>query len=147
MCILSQKVIGEMSTSIPRYGLDINREFLGFCKQNHKADNLHFMEADALHLVDWWKSKGFFDKYKKPLVTCVNNTLNIMPEHLRGGVIEQMLKLAGEDGIGSSIAHGGKLQAEKRQRRAVCLFHAQEAEKRPSVPRQSHRTRNKWQCD
>lgn len=92
-------VIGEMSTSIPRYGLDINREFLGFCKQNHKADNLHFMEADALHLVDWWKSKGFFDKYKKPLVTCVNNTLNIMPEHLRGGVIEQMLKLAGEDGI------------------------------------------------
>ena len=54
--------------------------------------------------------------------------------------------LAGEDGIGSSIAHEGKLQAEKRQRRAVCLFHAQEAEKRPSVPRQSPRSRNKWQC-
>ena len=34
------------------------------------------------------------------------------------------LVLAGENGIGSNIAHEGKLQAEKRQRRAVCLFHA-----------------------
>lgn len=92
-------VIGEMSTKIPRFGLDINEEFLDFCRQNHHAENLQFHKADALHLVDWWRSKGLFDKYKKPLVTCVNNTLNIMPEHLRGGVIAQMLALAGDDGI------------------------------------------------
>ena len=35
-------VIGEMSTKIPRYGLDINEEFLDFCRRNHHAENLQF---------------------------------------------------------------------------------------------------------
>jgi len=92
-------VIGELNTNIQCYGLDINLEFLEFCRENHPHDHCEFHEADALHLVDWWRNMGFFEKYKKPLLTCVNNTLNIMPEHLRGGVIEQMLALAGDDGI------------------------------------------------
>jgi sarcosine/dimethylglycine N-methyltransferase len=92
-------VIGELDTKIQCYGLDINREFLDFCRENHPHDHCDFHEADALHLVDWWKNMGFFEKFKKPLITCVNNTLNIMPEHLRGGVVEQMLALAGDDGM------------------------------------------------
>jgi sarcosine/dimethylglycine N-methyltransferase len=92
-------IIGELDTKIQCYGLDINLDFLQFCRENHPHDHCKFYEADALHLVEWWKSKGFFEKYKKPLITCVNNTLNIMPEHLRGGVVEQMLALSGDDGI------------------------------------------------
>lgn len=92
-------IIGELNTKIQCYGLDINLEFLEFCREHHPHDHCEFHEADALKLVDWWKQKGFFEKYKKPLITCVNNTLNIMPESLRGGVIEQMLALAGDEGI------------------------------------------------
>jgi sarcosine/dimethylglycine N-methyltransferase len=92
-------IIGELDTKIPCYGLDINLDFLQFCREHHPHDHCEFLEVDALHLADWWKKKGFFEKYKKPLVTCVNNTLNIMPEHLRGGVVEQLLAVAGDDGI------------------------------------------------
>eukprot|EP00980_Cylindrotheca_fusiformis_P010804 scaffold2442_cov146-Cylindrotheca_fusiformis.AAC.19 len=92
-------IIGELDTKIPCYGLDINLDFLEFCRKHHPHDHCEFHEADALNLVDWWKSKGFFEKYKKPLITCVNNTLNIMPEHMRGGVVEQLLALAGDKGI------------------------------------------------
>jgi len=104
-------VIGELkNVSVPRIGLDINVEFVKHCLEHHtssKGNNessnciadCEFYVADALHLVDWWKEKGWHTKYHKPLVTCVNNTLNIMPEHLRGGVVAQMLKLAGDEGM------------------------------------------------
>jgi SAM-dependent methyltransferase len=92
-------VVGEMDSPIPRYGLDINQEFIKFCKENHSKDGVEFHVADALHLVDWWKEKGLDTKFKKPLVTCVNNTLNIMPEQMRGQVIDQMLALAGPQGM------------------------------------------------
>jgi SAM-dependent methyltransferase len=92
-------VIGEMNTTVPRVGLDINEDFIKFCQENHPHDHCEFHVADALNLVDWWKSKGWDKQFSKPLVTCVNNTLNIMPEHLRGGVLEQMLALAGSDGL------------------------------------------------
>jgi SAM-dependent methyltransferase len=93
-------VIGAMNdTDIPRFGLDINEEFIRFCREQFPSPSVEFHVADALFLVDWWKSKGLDKKFHKPLVTCVNNTLNIMPEHLRGGVVEQMLNLAGPNGL------------------------------------------------
>jgi SAM-dependent methyltransferase len=92
-------VIGEMPTTIPRIGLDINEEFIGFCKQHHVHENCEFYVADALCLTEWWESMGFDKLFKKPLVTCINNTLNIMPEHLRGAVVDQMINLAGDDGL------------------------------------------------
>jgi ubiquinone/menaquinone biosynthesis C-methylase UbiE len=92
-------VIGELTTDIPRIGLDINEEFIQHCLDNHKSEGCEFHVADALHLVQWWKEQGLDQKFSRPLVTCVNNTLNIMPEHLRGGVVAQMLALAGEKGM------------------------------------------------
>jgi sarcosine/dimethylglycine N-methyltransferase len=92
-------VIGGMNnTKLPRFGLDINEEFIGFCREQYSG-NVEFHVADALLLVDWWKSKGLDKRFHKPLVTCVNNTLNIMPEHLRGGLVEQLLSLAGPTGL------------------------------------------------
>lgn len=92
-------VIGKMETSIPRYGIDINADFLQFCKDTYTSEKCNFFIVDALKLTDWWKSEGLDEKFKKPLVTCVNNTLNIMPDHLRGGVIDQMLSIAGPEGL------------------------------------------------
>ena len=94
-------VIGEMKTSVPRYGLDINKEFIKFCEANHPHDNCEFLVVDALHLKEWYDNfmKTTGKTFKKPLVTCVNNTLNIMPDHLRGGVVDQMLQVAGDDGL------------------------------------------------
>lgn len=57
------------------------------------------MVADALKLHDWWQEQGYATKYKKPLLICVNNTLNIMPHELRGSVIDQMIAVAGKEGL------------------------------------------------
>jgi SAM-dependent methyltransferase len=100
-CMASTRTSDGQVFSIPCIGLDINREFVEFCEVQHGEhhDHLEFHIADALTLVDWWKSKGLDKKYSKPLVTCVNNTLNIMPTELRGAVIDQMLSLAGPEGL------------------------------------------------
>jgi sarcosine/dimethylglycine N-methyltransferase len=57
-----------------------------------------FFLADALHLVEWYEAKGYRRLYQKPLVICVNNTLNIMPQAMRGAVVDQMLGVAGRTG-------------------------------------------------
>lgn len=102
-------VIGLMDTHIPRYGVDINEDFIGFCQKQHCSEDnkakigsgsLTFLIADALHLQDWWIAQQAKDgvSFRKPLVTCVNNTLNIMPEEMRGQVVAQMIAVAGEEG-------------------------------------------------
>ena len=91
-------IIGELKSNVPQYGLDINRDFVDYCRENHKGDHCTFEVQDATTLVDWWNKKNCDGKYKKPLVTCVNNTLNIMPEDIRGSVVAQMLAVAGENG-------------------------------------------------
>mmetsp|Transcript_6146 Transcript_6146/g.14402 ORF Transcript_6146/g.14402 Transcript_6146/m.14402 type:complete len:621 (-) Transcript_6146:401-2263(-) len=85
--------------TIPCIGVDINKEFIDFCKSQHPHEACEFVVADALKLEEWWKEAGHADLYKKPLVICVNNTLNIMPHELRGGVVDQMNAVAGKDGL------------------------------------------------
>jgi len=75
---------------------DINPQFIEFCNENHPHDHCEFLVQDACSLTDWWKS--FEGKYRKPLVICVNNTLNIMPVEIRGDVLAQMLAVAGKKG-------------------------------------------------
>ena len=58
-----------------------------------------FVVADALQLNAWWQEQGYATKYHKPLVICVNNTINIMPHELRGNVIDQMIAVAGTNGL------------------------------------------------
>jgi SAM-dependent methyltransferase len=105
-------VIGEMNQQassaipagnrvIPCLGIDINKDFIDFCRDQYRdnRDHCEFHVADALRLVAWYESRGLHHKYNRPLVICVNNTLNIMPQALRGAVIDQMLALAGRDGL------------------------------------------------
>lgn len=89
-------IIGELNVNVPCYGLDINTSFLEFCRDNHPHDHCEFLYGDATDLVPWFAS--FNGKYKKPLVTCVNNTLPIMPESIRGKVVAEMLAISGEQG-------------------------------------------------
>lgn len=89
-------VIGELRTDIDRYGIDINDRFIDHCKQHHRHENLTFLELDVMNLATWWATKS--NQYMKPLVVCVNNTLNIMPEEIRGEAVEQMLAVAGQEG-------------------------------------------------
>jgi len=85
--------------TIPCIGVDINEEFIDFCNTQHPHDACEFVVADALKLEEWWKEAGHADLYHKPLVVCVNNTLNIMPHELRGGVVDQMMAVAGSEGL------------------------------------------------
>jgi SAM-dependent methyltransferase len=89
----------EQMVTIPCIGVDINIDFIGFCKKQHPHESCDFVVADALLLEEWWIEQGNDKKYNKPLVVCVNNTLNIMPHELRGGVVDQMIAVAGDDGL------------------------------------------------
>ena len=90
-------IIGNLKTDRPCFGVDINERFIGHCKEHYTRPNLSFTVLDVLNLRGWWDERTG-GKYKKPLVVCVNNTLNIMPEEIRGKVIEQMLSVSGTDG-------------------------------------------------
>jgi sarcosine/dimethylglycine N-methyltransferase len=90
-------IIGNLNTDIPCFGVDLNERFIAFCKQEYTKPNLSFAVLDILNLQEWW-DKETGGKYKKPMILCINNTLNIMPEELRGRVVEQMLSVSGAGG-------------------------------------------------
>lgn len=92
-------VIGKLDTDIPCIGCDINEYFVNFCSDKFGRKGCDFYVADALELTQWWMSMGFHEKYNKPLLTCLNNTLNIMPENMRGTVVDEMLTVAGPEGL------------------------------------------------
>jgi len=92
-------VVGLLDCGIPCIGCDINKDFVQWCAQRYEKSSHSFYVADALELNQWWMKMGFHEKYNKPLVTCVNNTLNIMPESMRGTVVDEMLMLAGPEGL------------------------------------------------
>lgn len=92
--------IADRLAEIPRFGLDINPDFVEFSKQNHNEDGrCEFLVQDVTVMEEeFWIKHGYDQKFERPLVICVNNTLNIMPEKLRGATVAQMLAIAGEEG-------------------------------------------------
>lgn len=92
--------IASRLLEIPRYGIDLNADFVGFADKAHNPGRrCEYLVGDATTMVDeFWKKRGLDKKYKRPLVICVNNTLPIMPEKLRGAVVAQMLTIAGDEG-------------------------------------------------
>ena len=98
----------ETMIKIPCIGVDINIDFIGFCQKQYPQESCEFVVADALLLQEWWIEQGNDKKYNKPLVVCVNNTLNIMPHELRGGVVDQMIAVAGKDGLCMASYWNGK---------------------------------------
>ena len=89
----------EQMVTIPCIDVDFNKEFIDFCIQQHPHESCEFVVADALQLHAWWIEQGHDQTYHKPLVICVNNSLNIMPHELRGGVVDQMIAVASKDGL------------------------------------------------
>eukprot|EP00039_Didymoeca_costata_P026976 m.17116 g.17116 ORF g.17116 m.17116 type:complete len:582 (+) comp5908_c0_seq1:79-1824(+) len=108
------EITGPLKVSVPRIGLDINPAFIQTCQKNFGEDKgISFHVGDATALNDWWTAEGFDKKYKKPLVICCNNTIMIMPASIRGTVVEEMRRLAGDKGKclmtfwnGRVFAHG-----------------------------------------
>lgn len=54
-------VIGLLDTSIPHFGVDINPDFIAFCKSRYS--NCSFEVVDATIISDWWKMNKFDEKY------------------------------------------------------------------------------------
>jgi sarcosine/dimethylglycine N-methyltransferase len=92
--------IADRLAEIPRFGLDINPDFVEFARKEHNADGrCEFLVQDVTVMMkEFWLERGYDKKFENPLVVCVNNTLPIMPESLRGAVVSQMLAIAGEEG-------------------------------------------------
>lgn len=92
--------IADALSQIPRFGLDINPDFVKFSQNQHNVDGrCTFLVQDVTVMVDeFWLPNGYDQQFSSPLVVCVNNTLNIMPESLRGATVAQMLAIAGDDG-------------------------------------------------
>jgi len=91
------EIIGSLAgVHIPRIGIDINPGFIDDCKATY-GDSVGWHVADATRLQEWWCEAGF-DKFKRPLILCVNNTIMIMPECIRGLVVQSMIDVAGTEG-------------------------------------------------
>eukprot|EP00977_Amphora_coffeiformis_P011755 scaffold2868_cov171-Amphora_coffeaeformis.AAC.8 len=88
-------VIGNLNTTLPRYGIDINERFIEHCQQNHDHDGCKYEVVDVLVLEEWWAKIQAKHNFQKPLVVCVNNTLPIMPEEIRAKALDQMIKVCG----------------------------------------------------
>lgn len=87
-------------------GLDFNSHFIQYCKQNipkGREKKHRYIHGDALKLVA--EMRKHFPEEEGLLwsdvriVACVGNTIGIIPQEMKAKVYEQMLDLAGEDGI------------------------------------------------
>jgi len=93
-------------------GVDFNKEFIDFCKEHTSARKIgktSFIQGDACQLNDLLRdafprtpergSRGveFWDDAR--IVACVGNTIGIIPEELRQQVYNEMVELAGNDGV------------------------------------------------
>jgi len=84
-------------------GFDINKKFLDKARELHPEflrKNAFLVHGNALHLQkvllknmpqDFWKTER--------VVVLVMNTLGIIPETLRKGILKEMINLIGNDGI------------------------------------------------
>mmetsp|Transcript_25865 Transcript_25865/g.43634 ORF Transcript_25865/g.43634 Transcript_25865/m.43634 type:complete len:545 (+) Transcript_25865:84-1718(+) len=89
------EVISNISTSVPRVGVDINESFISLCQSRYP--DINFFVVDATGLVEWFRSSPFKD-CKSPLIICANNTMNIIPLSIRYGVVQQMRLVCGARG-------------------------------------------------
>merc|ERR1719201_1904822 len=87
-------------------GLDFNLQFIEYCKKcipKGRETKQRYIHGDACILMDemekhFPKENGLlWDDVR--IVACVGNTIGIIPQELKSKVYEQMLDLAGEDGI------------------------------------------------
>jgi SAM-dependent methyltransferase len=93
-------------------GVDFNQAFVDFCEHERAfrhQEKSHYLQGDACYLYDLLKtefeprpqrgSRGveFWDDTR--IVACVGNTIGIIPEEVRDQVYEEMIEVAGHDGV------------------------------------------------
>ncbi|OQS06612.1 hypothetical protein THRCLA_01345 [Thraustotheca clavata] len=85
-------------------GVEINRIMLELAREIHPEMNAHpnnyLLEGNALELQALLKAEmpaNFWNT--KRVVAIVMNTFGILPEHIRQGVVDSMLRVAGDDGV------------------------------------------------
>jgi len=84
-------------------GLDFNQNFIDFCNDNIPKGKEHkqqYVCGDACNLVNVMKEtapKHIWSDTR--IVTCVGNTIGIIPNDLKAQVYKQMTALAGEEGV------------------------------------------------
>lgn len=84
-------------------GLDFNQNFIDFCNDNIPKGKEHkqqYICGDACDLVEVVKKEcPAHVMTDTKIVTCVGNTIGIIPVNLKERVYRQMTALAGEDGV------------------------------------------------
>ncbi|KAL6077416.1 Protein kinase domain-containing protein [Balamuthia mandrillaris] len=99
---------GEFITPLANYvryaiGLEINAKFVQWCNQRIPEEDrcsTMFIQGDAQELISILKVSAPTEIWQtKRLVCCVGNTLGIFPEFVREKALQQMVELAGEDGL------------------------------------------------
>jgi len=84
-------------------GVDFNANFIEFCNDHlpkGKEDKAVFVHGDACELVELMKRKAPSRIWSDTrVVTCVGNTMGIIPEELKKKVYQQMAELAGPNGV------------------------------------------------
>ena len=89
---------GSSAPTVPCIGVDVDEETIGFCRRRYPSCEFHV--AGILTFREWWETRsGHAGRYEKPLVVCANNTLNVVPHELRGGVVDAMIAVAGPSGL------------------------------------------------
>jgi len=87
-------------------GLDFNPMFIEYCSQQVPKSRQHqerYVRGDATKLVEemeqhFPKTDGLLWNDTR-IVACVGNTIGIIPQEMKAKVYEQMLELAGENGV------------------------------------------------
>lgn len=85
-------------------GVDFNPKFVEFCSQNvaHQyKDRVRHIVGDASDLINLLKAElpaEWVDDKRPKVITCVGNTIGIIPPEIRKEVYQQMMKLAGPNG-------------------------------------------------
>jgi SAM-dependent methyltransferase len=87
-------------------GLDFNPMFIEYCSQQvpkSRQDQERYVRGDATKLVEemeqhFPKKDGLLWNDTR-IVACVGNTIGIIPQEMKAKVYEQMLELAGENGL------------------------------------------------
>jgi ubiquinone/menaquinone biosynthesis C-methylase UbiE len=83
-------------------GVDFNPHFLEFCRAHvpsGKENKCQFILGDASKLEQVLEENNVEFKSDVKIVTCVGNTIGIIPKEIRKAVYEQMAEVAGDDGI------------------------------------------------
>lgn len=90
-------------------GIDFNQRFIDFCNTQVQEgmDNLHYIAGDACELGNLLDAHPVDYTGVPKVVTCVGNTIGIMPDEIKPQIYREMARVAGQDGIAVMVFWNG----------------------------------------